>query len=135
VPLAQAAHARIVALQVVVPAAAYMVQDATGTAPVMLDPAWDEDTLAAAQQYVSGLATRLQGMGVVAEGRAVLGNMAQTLMGRVSRVIMNEADDVAADIIVMSTHALTGPIRTIVGSTADEVVRNAQRPVLLIRKT
>jgi hypothetical protein len=30
---------------------------------------------------------------------------------------------------------LTGPVRTIVGSTADEVVRNAPRPVLLIRKT
>ncbi len=135
VPLAQAAKARLVVLQVVVPAAAYAVQDVTGTAPVMLDPAWDEESLAGAQQYVSGLTTRLQGMGVVAEGRAVLGNVAETLMGRVSRIIMSVADDVAADIIVMSTHALTGPIRTVLGSTADEVVRNAQRPVLLIRKS
>jgi nucleotide-binding universal stress UspA family protein len=132
--MAQAAKARIVGLQVVVPAAAYMVHDMTGTAPVMLDPAWDEESLAGAQQYVSGLTTRLQGMGLVAEGRAVLGNMAETLLGRVSRIIINAADDVAADMIVMSTHALTGPIRTVVGSTADEVVRNALRPVLLIRK-
>jgi nucleotide-binding universal stress UspA family protein len=135
VPLAQAAKARVVGVQVVVPAVAYMVHDMTGTAPVMLDPAWDEEALAGARQYVSGLTTRLQGMGVAAEGRAVLGKMAETLMGRVSRVIISVADDVAADIIVMSTHALTGPIRTVVGSTADEVVRNAQRPVLLIRKT
>jgi nucleotide-binding universal stress UspA family protein len=135
VPLAQTAKARIVALQVVVPAAAFMMQDVTGTASLGLDPAWDEETLAGAQHYVNGLTTRLQGMGVAAEGRAVLGDIAETLWGRVSKVIIDAADDVAADIIVMSTHALTGPARTVIGSTADEVVRNAQRPVLLIRKT
>jgi nucleotide-binding universal stress UspA family protein len=135
VPLAQAAKARIVVVQVVVPAAAYMVEGMAGAAPVMLDPAWDEESLAGAQQYVSGLTTRLREMGLAAEGRAVLGTVVETLRGRVSRIIIKEADDVAADIIVMSTHALTGPIRTVVGSTAEEVVRNAQRPVLLVRKT
>jgi nucleotide-binding universal stress UspA family protein len=135
VPLAQAAKARMVVLQVVVPSAAYLVHDMTGTASMTFDPAWDAEALAGAQQYVSGLTTRLQGMGVAAEGRAVLGEMADTLMGRVSGIIIDAAEDVAADIIVMSTHALTGPIRTVVGSTADEVVRNASRPVLLIRKT
>jgi nucleotide-binding universal stress UspA family protein len=134
VPLAQATSARLVLLQVVVPAAAYMVQDVTGMSSVMLDPAWDEEALAGAQQYVSGLTTRLQGIGVVAEGRAVLGTMAETLMGRVTTPIVDAADDVAADIVVMSTHALTGPVRTVVGSTADEVVRNARRPVLLVRQ-
>jgi hypothetical protein len=34
----------------------------------------------------------------------------------------------------MSTHALTGPARTLLGSVADAVVRTADRPVLLIRQ-
>jgi nucleotide-binding universal stress UspA family protein len=134
VPLAQASSARIVLLQVVVPAAAYMVQDITGAASVMLDPAWDEEALAAAQQYVSGLTTRLQRIGVVAEGYALLGSIAETLMGRVTRPIIDMAAEVGADVVVMSTHALTGPVRTVLGSVADEVVRTAQRPVLLVRQ-
>ena len=60
----------------------------------------------------------------------MLGTMAETLMGRVTGPIIDTADEVAADMIVMSTHALTGPVRTVVGSTADEVVRAAQRPGL-----
>jgi hypothetical protein len=41
---------------------------------------------------------------------------------------------VGADLIVMSTHALTGPMRTLLGSVADAVVRGSHRPVLLIRR-
>jgi hypothetical protein len=33
----------------------------------------------------------------------------------------------------MSTHALTGPARTLLGSVADGVVHDADRAVLLIR--
>ena len=121
-------------LQVAVPAAAYLVQDVTGTAPVTLDPGWDEETLAAAEQYVTGLATRLQRAGLAAEGRAVLGNVAESLMGRVSKAIADSADAVGADLVVMSTHAFTGPLRTVLGSTADELVRMAERPVLLVRR-
>jgi nucleotide-binding universal stress UspA family protein len=44
------------------------------------------------------------------------------------------AEDVGADLIVMSTHALTGPVRTLLGSVADEVVRGAHQPVLLVRQ-
>jgi len=36
--------------------------------------------------------------------------------------------------IVMSTHALTGPARAVLGSVADSVVRNSHRPVLLVRR-
>ncbi|MBV9135079.1 MAG: universal stress protein [Chloroflexi bacterium] len=34
----------------------------------------------------------------------------------------------------MSTHALTGPARAVLGSTADAVVRSAPCPVLLVRR-
>jgi nucleotide-binding universal stress UspA family protein len=38
------------------------------------------------------------------------------------------ADEVDADLIVMSTHALTGPACTLLGSVADAVVRTARQP-------
>jgi nucleotide-binding universal stress UspA family protein len=34
----------------------------------------------------------------------------------------------------MSTHALTGPARTILGSVADAVVRTSPCPVLLVKR-
>jgi hypothetical protein len=37
-------------------------------------------------------------------------------------------------VVVMSTHALTGAARTVLGSVADGVVRTSQRPVLLVRR-
>ena len=46
--------------------------------------------------------------------------------------IVETADRVGADMVVMSTHALTGPARALLGSVADEVVRAARRPVLLV---
>jgi hypothetical protein len=52
----------------------------------------------------------------------------------VADAIMRSADEVGADLIVMSTHALTGPARALLGSVADMVVRNARRPVLLPRR-
>jgi glycine betaine transporter len=49
-------------------------------------------------------------------------------------VIVDGANAVAADMIVMSTHGFAGPARAVLGSTADEVVRTAHRPVLLVRQ-
>ena len=34
----------------------------------------------------------------------------------------------------MSTHARGGPLRSLLGSVADEVVRESRRPVLLVRR-
>ena len=44
------------------------------------------------------------------------------------------ADETDASLISMRTHAHTGPARTLVGSTADALVRTAKRPVLSIRR-
>jgi nucleotide-binding universal stress UspA family protein len=99
---------------------------AISTTALTPDPAWDDEALAAARGYVERLAARLQQAGISAEGRA--------LLGRTGETIVDTADAVGADLIVMSTHALTGPARTILGSTADEVVRTARRPVLLLRR-
>ncbi|HZQ99535.1 MAG TPA: universal stress protein [Chloroflexota bacterium] len=87
---------------------------------------WEAAAGAAARRYVDQLAVRLVHAGLAAQGRVAVGPVAPTI----ERV----AGEVDADLIVMSTHALTGPIRAIVGSVADEVVRTAQRPVLLVRR-
>ncbi|MGI9145669.1 MAG: universal stress protein [Chloroflexota bacterium] len=47
---------------------------------------------------------------------------------------MHTADEVGADLIVMSTHALTGPARTLLGSVADAVVRSSHPAGLLPRR-
>jgi nucleotide-binding universal stress UspA family protein len=91
-----------------------------------IDPLWDDESQASAQRYVDGLAARLQEAGVRAEGRALVGDVAAT--------IAQTAAQVDADLIVMSTHALTGPARAVLGSVADEVVRIAHHPVLLVQR-
>jgi nucleotide-binding universal stress UspA family protein len=120
-PLAQTTGAKLVLLQVVLPSAYYYLE---GLTPI--DLRTDETMLAAAQSYVSGLVQRLDLAGIAAEGRAVL--------GRVSEQIVETADTMEANLIIMSTHALTGPMRTLLGSVADEVVRAAHQPVLLVRQ-
>ena len=83
---------------------------------------WDEELLASAQEYVGRLTTRLQRAGLAADGRATL--------GRISETIVSTANEVGADLIVMSTHAWRGPARAVLGSVTDAVVRSARRPVL-----
>jgi nucleotide-binding universal stress UspA family protein len=105
VPLAQAIEARLVLLRVALP---------------------DTEDEAEAQRYVDELAARLERAGVPTAGRASRGRVADTIVAT--------AEDVAADFIVMSTRGLTGPARTLLGSTADEVVHAARCPILLLRQ-
>jgi nucleotide-binding universal stress UspA family protein len=49
-------------------------------------------------------------------------------------VVLQVVPPRAGDVIVMGTRALTGPARALLGSTADEVVGHADRPVLLVRQ-
>ncbi|MBI3967484.1 MAG: universal stress protein [Chloroflexi bacterium] len=125
--LARVASAKLVLLEVAspIPISAY-----GGLAGLdggfYIDPSWDDEALRSAQLYVDGLAEKLRRSGIAAEGRAALGPVTET--------IAQTGDAVGANLIVMSTHALTGPARTILGSVADAVVRTGQRPVLLIRR-
>ncbi len=49
-----------------------------------------------------------------------------------SAAILNYADDQAVDLIIMGTHSRKGVSRLFLGSTAAEVVRSAQVPVLVV---
>jgi nucleotide-binding universal stress UspA family protein len=126
VALVRAAPASLTLLQVVepTPASAYAV---VGMAPgANIDPAWEEDALAAAQTYLDALVARLEQAGVQAHACARVGPIAGT--------IASEADETGSDLVLMSTAARTGPARALLGSVADEVVRMADRPVLLVRQ-
>jgi nucleotide-binding universal stress UspA family protein len=90
------------------------------------DSAWDDDALTAARTYVAAVAQRLRGRGRAAEGEA---RMARS----VAEGIVEAAGMHDTDLIVMSTHALTGPARAILGSVADAVVRTSSCPVLLTK--
>jgi nucleotide-binding universal stress UspA family protein len=117
--LAQPTGARIVLLQVVEPLARFLRGK-------YIDPEWEEEHRLAAQAYLDRLASALERAGYHASGQAVI--------GRVAESIAEQAQVTGADLIVMSTHALTGPARGLLGSVADEVVRTADRGVLLVRR-
>ena len=56
------------------------------------------------------------------------------LSGPVAAAIVSFARDVPSDLIVMSSHGRTGFRRLVLGSVAEEVVRTAPCPVLLVRR-
>jgi nucleotide-binding universal stress UspA family protein len=53
--------------------------------------------------------------------------------GSVYSTILNKARELGVDLIAMSTHGRSGLARLVMGSVADDVVRHAQSPVLLVR--
>lgn len=86
--------------------------------------------------------------GLVAEGRKVLAAAAATakkhgvtvdtvlyesLIGRVADRIVREAAKWRADVIVMGTHGRRGIGRLVMGSDAENVLRQSPVPVLLVR--
>jgi len=128
VSLARATGAFITLVQVTVPIAMQtLVADGYGGTGYY-DPEWDEVSLSSAKAYVDGLVAHLREDGFTANGQAFSApNAAQG--------IVDAADKHMADLIVMSTRALTGPARTLLGSVANLVVRSAHCPVLLVHRT
>lgn len=128
VDIARATGASIHVLQIVVPIPmlAYMAPyDYSGAA--FYDSAWDDDALLAAKTYVDAVAARLHGLGLSVDAEA-------RVAPAVTDEIVAAADTGSVDLIVMNTHALTGPARALLGSVADAVMRTAGCPVLLVKQ-
>lgn len=74
-----------------------------------------------------------------AENTAKLSNvfcnakLSESIMGQVSKSIVDEAVEFKADLIVMGTHGLRGFERIVMGSDAETVARTSPVPVLLVR--
>ncbi|MGE5618733.1 MAG: universal stress protein [Sphingomonadaceae bacterium] len=84
-----------------------------------------EATERAAVEYLEEVARRPELAGLHVE--------VEVVRGRPAREIVRRARDGKADLIVMSTHGRSGLGRLVFGSVADEVLRDAGVPILLIR--
>jgi nucleotide-binding universal stress UspA family protein len=126
--IAQTTGASIKLVEVIVPIPmlAYAAPYDTGGL-AFYDSAWDDDALAAARTYVEAVGERMRARGHAVDAEA---RMAPS----VAEGITDTAATGNADLIVMSTHALTGPPRAILGSVADSVVRTSPCPVLLVKR-
>ncbi|MBX3187927.1 MAG: universal stress protein [Labilithrix sp.] len=72
----------------------------------------------------------------VARAEAQLGDhlSRRTTSGDPLRTIVESASEGAFDLIVMGTHGRIGRMRTMLGSVAEGVIRNAPCPVLTVRE-
>ena len=128
VDVAQVTGASIRVVRVVepIPVQAFAAPYDVAGAP-FYDPAWDDDALASARAYVDAVAARLRAAGLSVEVEVRLAR-------DVAEAIVEVAEQASLDMIVMSTQALTGPARALLGSVADAVVRTAPCPVLLVHR-
>ncbi len=78
-----------------------------------------------AEDYVSGLAKRLQAEGVRAEARVRYGDPVEE--------IPDHRTWDHLDLIAMTTHGRTGLTRVVMGSVAEHVLRRTSVPMLLLR--
>ena len=70
---------------------------------------------------------------VAAAGIEVSTFVSEVLAGRVCDIVLEQAKAFGADLIVIGTHGRRGVGRLLVGSDAEQVVRLASVPVLLVR--
>ncbi|SFE60591.1 universal stress protein [Nitrosomonas sp. Nm166] len=68
-------------------------------------------------------------------GVAVEGKLLEARGERVAHVIVTEAKNSSADLIIIGTHGRSGFNRMLLGSVAEGIVRTAHIPVLLIRSS
>jgi nucleotide-binding universal stress UspA family protein len=95
-------------VQVVQPMPMWMFSsEASVGAIAYLDPAWEDEALHSAETYVACLGERLRKAGLQVEIKAVRGKVASSI-----HAVAEETD---TDLLVRSTHAVTGPARTVLG--------------------
>jgi nucleotide-binding universal stress UspA family protein len=80
-----------------------------------------------AEEYLAPIAARLRARGIDASW--------SVRRGRVDAEILAAAREHGADLIAMSTHGRSGFGRLLFGSVAEQVLRQADVPVFLIRET
>jgi nucleotide-binding universal stress UspA family protein len=127
VGLTRATGASLELLQVAVPIPLHVYAAYVYGGISEIDPAWDEEALASAREYVKKIVSRLRGAGITVNGDA-------RMEPAIAEAIVARAEETSADLIVMSTGALTGAARALLGSVSDAVVRTSLCPVLLLHR-
>jgi nucleotide-binding universal stress UspA family protein len=108
----------------------------TGMAPGMQSPtaaqiavqaALDEEkrNTSHAKRYLSRKARDIRSQDIEVSYQVVVGDPAQS--------IMEFAEKENVDLVVMTTHGKSGLKRAIMGSVADQVIRESGKPVLVVR--
>jgi len=130
-PLAEKLGSALVLLQVTTALETLIAQTTPGMAGLagaFVDP---QPIMAAEQagaaEYLGGLAERLRAKGFAVE--------VEHPEGRAATTIIERARAHGADLIAMTTHGRSGLGRLFFGSVAEEVLRHATCPVLLVRMT
>jgi nucleotide-binding universal stress UspA family protein len=99
--------------------------DTVGGVPVASEERWKAEYDAEATPYLTRIEAQLRASGVEPTVERANGAPAQ--------VIVKRAQADGADLIAMTTHGRSGIRRLALGSVAEEVVRHAECPVLLVR--
>jgi nucleotide-binding universal stress UspA family protein len=111
--------------------AADLIRAQAAAGAILVSPGLADATQVAAEDrrgaaaYVQALAERLRAGGLSVE-------VAEP-EGEAAAAILAQAHALRADLIAMTTHGLGGLGRALFGSVADEVLRHAPCPVLLVR--
>jgi nucleotide-binding universal stress UspA family protein len=90
------------------------------------------DVLGALQQVGADIVGAARAR-VSASGVPVEAEVAEALSGTVAEVVVDQARQWGADLIVIGTHGRRGVRRLMIGSDAEQIVRMASIPVLLVR--
>ena len=107
---------------------AYPVEIASPYLPhtVQMNQALVEQAKQAAEEELARVAEQIAEDGVTVENSVVVDSQA-------GHAICAECQELNADLVVMATHGRGGLSRTLLGSTADKVIRSAHVPVLVRR--
>jgi len=122
VPLAEQYGGKIFLIHAVEPVYAYPY----GSAEMGVSPLDPRPIVEASEKRLSTLARELVPPGLLGK------TLVRT--GRAYPEIIDAADELEADLIVIATHGFTGLKHVFVGSTAERVVRHAHCPVLTVRR-
>lgn len=122
--VARALGAAVQLLHVVEPAVG--IVDGALPFPVPADPNQLERRKQEAEARLAPVATHLEGEGVSASTRVLVGVGA-------ANTILEEQVVGKHDLIAMTTHGAGGVRRLVLGSVADKVIRGAECPVLVLR--
>lgn len=122
--LLEEGSAQVWLVHAVAPEAEWVWGTAALGQPIALPPPPPVDYPSLARTYLDRVAASL------AAGERVQWSVHE---GEPAAVIVRVAEETDAQLIAMSTHGRTGLGRLLLGSVADQVLRNSTRPVLLIR--
>jgi nucleotide-binding universal stress UspA family protein len=124
VTVAQLTQAHVTLVHILEPY--YAVADPVVTSPIPQDPVITELRSAEAQRCLDGTADRLRARGIGVSTRVVIG-------GGAAGSLLEILEEERFGLIALTTMGAGGLRRFLLGSVADKLIRNAAKPVLVMR--